>query len=105
MDRLARRGAVDRRKQGRAHLYTPAIAENEVREHALDRFIEDFFSGSRTQLRAHLAGEPLGEPKRPAAGPTASAVVPKPRRRPPIGAEPKRAGAASPALDIDTALL
>jgi len=105
MDRLARRGAVDRRKQGRAHLYTPAIAENEVRERALDRFIEDFFSGSRTQLRAHLGGEPFGKPNRPAKGPAALTVVQKPRHRRSIEAEPKRAGAAPLVIDIDTALL
>jgi predicted transcriptional regulator len=54
MDRLARKGIVERNKRGHAHLYRPAVAEEIIREHSLNRFIENFFRGSREDLRRHL---------------------------------------------------
>lgn len=94
MDRLARKGVVERRKQGRAHLYTPAVAEIEVRERALERFVEDFFSGSRAELRAHLGGAPEREFRPPPPAPKAPADGTRPHRSP-----------APPGSDIDTSLL
>ncbi len=54
MDRLARKGMVERQKRGRAHLYRPAVPEEAVREHALDLLTENFFQGSRHHLRKYL---------------------------------------------------
>ena len=54
MDRLARKGVVEREKRGRAHLYCPAVAEHSVRDHALQRLVDNFFLGSRDQLRQYL---------------------------------------------------
>lgn len=55
MDRLARKGLVERDRRGRAHLYRPLVAENLVREHAIGRLAQSLFSGSRDQLRQYLA--------------------------------------------------
>lgn len=97
MDRLARKGAADRRKRGRAHVYTPAVAEEAVREHALERLIGDFFQGSREQLRSHLGAALAAK-----AGPVG-------RERPPQPATPAKAPrkpkAVAPPSGFDTSLL
>lgn len=54
MDRLARKGIVERDKRGHAHLYRPAVAEDLIREHALNQFIQNFFGGSHEDFRQHL---------------------------------------------------
>lgn len=54
LDRLARRGAVERRKQGRAHVFQPALARETARELAIDRLAYDFFNGSRDDLLQYL---------------------------------------------------
>lgn len=73
MDRLARKGAVERRKVGRAHRYTPVYQRTEAREQAVSAVINHFFDGSRRALTAHLSGTPpMAEPRpRPAAPPPA----------------------------------
>ncbi len=58
LDRLARKGAATRRKQGRAHVYTPVLSRDAALELALDRLTGDFFEGSRQRLLGHLQGEP-----------------------------------------------
>ncbi len=60
MDRLARKGIVDRKKRGRAHLYRPVVPKEAVSERALTQLVENFFGGSREELRKHLE-----EPTRP----------------------------------------
>ena len=47
MDRLARKGNVERRKVGRAYVYRPNLSAEEARVHALDQVIENFFAGSK----------------------------------------------------------
>lgn len=54
MDRLARKGIVERDKQGHAHLYRPAVTEEIIREHALNQYIQNFFRGSHEDFRRHL---------------------------------------------------
>jgi hypothetical protein len=56
MDRLARKGVVEREKQGRAHLYRPRFAENQIRDRALERLVANFFQGSRDDLHQYLSG-------------------------------------------------
>jgi len=58
MDRLARKGIVERRKVGRAYLYHPNLSAEEARVHALDQVIENFFAGSKEALLAQLTGDP-----------------------------------------------
>ncbi|MGH9804495.1 MAG: BlaI/MecI/CopY family transcriptional regulator, partial [Candidatus Acidiferrales bacterium] len=55
MDRLARKGAVERRKVGRAHRYTPVYKRTEAREQAVSAVVNHFFDGSRRALAAHLS--------------------------------------------------
>src|SRR5271170_2763814 len=57
MDRLARKGIVERRKVGRAYLYHPNLSAEEARVHALDQVIENFFAGSKEALLAQLTGD------------------------------------------------
>src|SRR5271163_3630495 len=57
MDRLARKGIVERRKSGRAYIYRPNLSAEEARVHALDQVIENFFAGSKEALLAQLTGD------------------------------------------------
>jgi BlaI family penicillinase repressor len=54
MDRLARKGVVERRKVGRAYIYCPHLSAEEARTHALGQVIENFFGGSKEALLAQL---------------------------------------------------
>lgn len=56
LDRLARKGAAGRRKQGRAHVYHPLISREAALELAVERLTQDFFGGSRQRLADHLSG-------------------------------------------------
>ena|ERR1700693_427111 len=57
MDRLARKGVVERRKVGRAYMYRPHLSAEEARTQALGQVIENFFGGSKEALLAHLSGD------------------------------------------------
>src|SRR5580658_9774470 len=54
MDRLARKGGVERRKSGRAYIYRPNLSAKEARSHALSQVVESFFGGSHEELLAEL---------------------------------------------------
>jgi predicted transcriptional regulator len=54
MDRLARKGVVERRKSGRAYIYVPNLTAQEARAHALSQVVESFFGGSKDALLAEL---------------------------------------------------
>lgn len=56
LDRLDKKGAVSRRKEGRSYVYRPILTRRAELERALDRLVEDFFNGSREELRAYLTG-------------------------------------------------
>lgn len=58
MDRLARKGVVDRRKTGRKYIYRPRLSAHEARTHALERVVENFFGGSKESLLAQLGETP-----------------------------------------------
>jgi BlaI family penicillinase repressor len=57
MDRLARKGVVERRKVGRAYIYSPNLSAEDARTQALGQVIENFFGGSREALLAQLSGD------------------------------------------------
>ena len=57
MDRLARKGVVERRKVGRAYMYSPNLSAEEARTQALGQVIENFFGGSKEALLAQLNGD------------------------------------------------
>lgn len=56
MDRLTRKGAVQRRKVGKAHRYTVVYQKEDARAQAVAALAEHFFDGSRSALRAYLDG-------------------------------------------------
>jgi BlaI family penicillinase repressor len=56
MDRLARKGVVERRKVGRAYMYRPNLSAEDARTQALGQVIENFFGGSKEALIAQLSG-------------------------------------------------
>jgi predicted transcriptional regulator len=60
LDRLARRGAVSRRKEGRGFRYQPTVERNKLRRMALRQFLEYHFDGSAAKLRVFLE-EPFEE--------------------------------------------
>ena len=67
MDRLEKRGSVERRKVGRSFVYTPVIAREELRRLAIQALIDSFFDGSKEKLLAFLRSgsnsEPAPEPE------------------------------------------
>jgi predicted transcriptional regulator len=54
LDRLTRRGAVSRRKEGRGFRYQPTVARDKLRRMALRHFLEYHFEGSEAKLRIFL---------------------------------------------------
>jgi predicted transcriptional regulator len=54
LDRLARRGCVERRKVGRGFVYSAVLTRDSVRRVALDDLIHCFFDGSEESLRHYL---------------------------------------------------
>jgi BlaI family transcriptional regulator, penicillinase repressor len=55
MDRLARKGIVERSKSGRAYVYRPRLTAEEARTQALAQVLDKFFGGSREALLAQLS--------------------------------------------------
>lgn len=67
MDRLTRKGAVARRKQGKAHRYTVLYQRSAARAQGVAALVKHFFDGSRRALHAYLMGQPrqqFSEPSR-----------------------------------------
>jgi BlaI family transcriptional regulator, penicillinase repressor len=54
LDRLARRGAVSRRKEGRGFRYQPTVARDKLRRMALRQFLQYHFDGSAAKLKIFL---------------------------------------------------
>jgi BlaI family transcriptional regulator, penicillinase repressor len=72
LDRLVKKGVVDRRKEGRSFVYLPLTQREELRRLAVQELVDAFFDGSREELIAYLTGATTpGETPRPSA-----AVVP-----------------------------
>ena len=59
LDRLSRRGAVSRRKEGRGFRYQPSIDRDKLRRLALGQFLDHHFGGSVKSLRIFLEVEPV----------------------------------------------
>ena len=54
LDRLTRRGAVSRRKEGRGFRYQPTVERDKLRRLALRHFLEYHFEGSEAKLKIFL---------------------------------------------------
>lgn len=54
LDRLARRNAVTRRKEGRGFRYQPAVDRDKLRRLALRQLLDNHFEGNPGNLRTFL---------------------------------------------------
>ena len=72
LDRLARRGGVNRRKVGRSFLYTPVLTRENLRRAAIKELVEGFFDGSVATLVEYLDGNGVHRPDRAAGTATAA---------------------------------
>jgi len=54
LERLEKRGKVERRKQGRMFVYTPAVSRDSLRRLAVEALVQDFFDGSERALVNYL---------------------------------------------------
>jgi predicted transcriptional regulator len=54
LDRLARRGCVERRKVGRGFQYSAVLSRDSVRRVAIEDLIDCYFDGSEDSLRHYL---------------------------------------------------
>ncbi len=66
LDRLTRRGAVSRRKEGRGFRYQPTVERDKLRWMALRQFLEYHFDGSAANLRIFLEAPVQDMPVAPA---------------------------------------
>lgn len=57
LDRLVRKGKLERRKVGRAFIYTPRTSRDAMRRTAIRELLEGFFEGSEDALIAFLRGQ------------------------------------------------
>lgn len=68
LDRLAKRGQVSRRKQGRRFIYKPMQDSAILREAAIDELVRLYFGGSRDSLRSWLRSAPANQAAETSAG-------------------------------------
>jgi predicted transcriptional regulator len=68
LDRLARRGAVCRRKEGRGFRYQPTVARDKLRRLALKQFLQYHFDGSEAKLKIFLEQPIVDVPSMPEPG-------------------------------------
>ena len=54
MDRLARKGIVERRKSGRAYVYRPNLSAKDARAAALRQIVEKFYGGDKQAVIGEL---------------------------------------------------
>jgi BlaI family transcriptional regulator, penicillinase repressor len=57
LERLVRKGRVQRRKVSRAYLYVPTASRDAMRQVAVRELLDGFFDGSESDLIAFLAHE------------------------------------------------
>lgn len=65
LDRLVRRGSVERQKCGRSFVYTPRLGREELRRLAVKELVDSFFDGSTEELVAYLRRGAVAESKAP----------------------------------------
>jgi len=56
LDRLVRKGALARRKVGRAFVYLPTASRDSMRRAAIRELLDGFFDGSEEELMRFLRG-------------------------------------------------
>ena len=63
LDRLVRRGGVERHKVGRSFLYLPVVTRDTLRRLAVKELVDSFFDGSEEQFLAYLQATPVAQPE------------------------------------------
>jgi predicted transcriptional regulator len=76
MDRLTRKGVVERVKAGRAYVYRARLTAEEARAQAVGQVLENFFGGSKEALVAHLGSGTYAVRRAAAGASSASASTP-----------------------------
>ncbi len=56
MQIMADKGMLSRDESQMKHIYTPAVGEGETKEYLLDRFVENIYDGSTSNLMMQLLG-------------------------------------------------
>jgi predicted transcriptional regulator len=74
MDRLTRKGVVERVKAGRAYVYRARLTADDARTQALGQVLDNFFGGSKDALMAHLGSSGVAV-RRAAAGASSGAAI------------------------------
>ena len=54
LSRLEKKGVLDHRRQGRAHVFRPTVTQSEVRRNMVRELAENLFDGKPSQLVSHL---------------------------------------------------
>jgi BlaI family transcriptional regulator, penicillinase repressor len=67
LERLAKRGAVERKKSGRAFVYLPLMQREQARRLAVRELADTYFDGSLEHLRTYLGGPEITTPPAPPA--------------------------------------
>lgn len=62
LDRLARKGGVERKRVGRAFVYSPAVDREALRKLAVKELVDRYFEGDYDQLRDWLRSETVTQP-------------------------------------------
>lgn len=62
LDRLVRRGGVERRKVGRSFVYSPLVSREVLRRLAVGQLVDGFFDGNEEALVAYLRTGQSREP-------------------------------------------
>ncbi len=94
LDRLAQKGVVLRRKNGRAWVYSANVSEEEARSRAIAQLVGGFFGGSAEALASHIASR--GDAPQPDRAPARPSIVPRMSR------EQKREEASRAVQDEET---
>lgn len=69
LERLVRRGAVGRTKQGRAFTYQARLDREQARQLAVKELVATYFGGSEEALREYLGRGRTAEPEREVLAP------------------------------------
>ena len=54
LSRLEKKGVLDHRRQGRAHVFRPTVTQSEVRRNMVRELANNLFGGKASQLMGHL---------------------------------------------------
>ena len=65
LDRLVRKGGVERHKVGRSFVYSPLLSREVLRKLAVKELVESFFDGSEDSLMEYLKGGHMRQPAFP----------------------------------------